>query len=522
MERVSKRHEGDLDGRLLPFDTTRQVTVTVAVGEETARLASAQHVSWMLLNLLTRLVGIVREVRLRCRPGIPLAGQVVPLAPSAKTLDEALLTGAAELPFVPCRDGAQPSDFTLHVGPVARSAADLNVYGEAWWGGVFRQGEVPFGCLSPLPLGPYLAACLAASYIFKYARMRQSDFRPCERAFYSAWRCSCTSDANTDGPADLRPNLHQPVLLAGVGAVGSAVLHCLWPMSLAGELMIADNDEKGIEDTNLNRYPLFGSNSVRQPKASHAAGLFRGRPLALIPHDGGFDFFFENQDRRPSLVLSAVDKNTTRAAMQDQYPALIVSGATSDLRAEILRCGPPGQGACLRCFNPPEEAPTDEAIRAQLRASSDDLERAADTTGVLRDAARDWEQAGRCGEAGDRLLAHIRKSATEPERFAVGFVSVAAGVLLAAQLIKECAHAKAVLDERTNRAVFQFWNLISCVNGPSFYARQASCPKCAPGTIDATVWRSRYERTCSRRSFVAMAAFGSCPTASQTFRPPSR
>lgn len=184
MERVSKRHEGDLDGRLRSFDTTRQVTVTVTVAEETAKLASAQHTSWMLLNLLTRLVGVVREIRLLCPPGIPLAGRVVPLAPAARALDQALLAGAAQVPCVPCSDRIGGSDLALNVGPLANQNAHLNVYGEAWWGGVFPDGRVPFGSPSPLPFGPYLAACLAASYIFKYARMRESDFRLCKRAFY--------------------------------------------------------------------------------------------------------------------------------------------------------------------------------------------------------------------------------------------------------------------------------------------------------------------------------------------------
>lgn len=308
-----------------------------------------------------------------------------------------------------------------------------------------------------------------------------------------AWMYSCTSDVDTHGPPVLCSNLGEHVLLAGVGAVGSALLHCLWPMWLEGELLIADNDEAGIEDTNLNRYPFFGASSLGRPKASEAAALFRDHPLTLIPHDGGFDFFFEHRDRRPTLVLSAVDKNTTRAAIQDQYPALIVSGSTSDLRAELLRCGPPGRGACLRCFNPPENAPTDDEIRARLVASVNELERAADTIGISRNAAREWADAGKCGEAGDRLLAHVRKSVTEPERFAVGFVSVAAGTVLAAQLLKECSSTNAVLDERANRAVFQFWNPISAVNGPSFYSRQACCPKCAPDTIDAKIWRTRYE-----------------------------
>lgn len=101
-------------------------------------------------------------------------------------------------------------------------------------------------------------------------------------------------------------------------------------------------------------------------KASQAAQSFDGHPLKVIPHDGGFEFFFQDPEKKPMVVLSAVDKNTVRRAMQDQYPGLLLSASTDDLRAELVRCGPPGRGACLACFNPPEKAPTDEEIRQAL------------------------------------------------------------------------------------------------------------------------------------------------------------
>jgi len=52
------------------------------------------------------------------------------------------------------------------------------------------------------------------------------------------------------------------------------------------------------------------------------------------------------------MLLSAVDTNESRQALQERYVPLAFSASTLNLRAEILRCGPPEIGACLSCFNP--------------------------------------------------------------------------------------------------------------------------------------------------------------------------
>src|SRR5262249_52716790 len=134
-----------------------------------------------------------------------------------------------------------------------------------------------------------------------------------------------------------------------------------------GMLLAADNDRKGIDKTNLGRYPLFGWTSLSKAKASEAHNLLRSATFEVIPCDGSFEHFFAEAEK-PKIVLSAVDKNAARHALEEQYAPLILSASTHDLRAEVLRCGPPTSGACLACFNPLETAVRTEAeIRALLR-----------------------------------------------------------------------------------------------------------------------------------------------------------
>jgi hypothetical protein len=497
MERVSNRHEGDLYGKLLPFDVSSKIHVSLEIAEENAHLVAVQHTAWMLLNILLRLQGIVDEVSLFCPHGVPVGGRIVPFAPDETTLRDALVRGASKLPFVRFTEGGARSEFVVHVGPVATAGARINVYGEAWWGGIFDGGEVPHGSGSVLPFGPYIGACLAAAEIFKLARMHTSAFSPTRRAFYSSWTYRSGEVVDTSGPESCDGVLPGPIVLAGVGAVGCSALHALWATDIRGELMAADNDEKGVENSNLNRYSFFGADSIGKAKASQAAQSFDGHPLKVIPHDGGFEFFFQDPEKKPMVVLSAVDKNTVRRAVQDQYPGLLLSASTDDLRAELVRCGPPGRGACLACFNPPEKSPTDEEIRRELGQQPPEQARLARTLGEAEEAIREWVATGRCGETGGRILSHLRMRAGDPERFAVGFVSVAAGTMLAAQIIKEVlvtTHKVQVLNEQENRAVLQFWMPCADTNRARFYARQESCQKCFPGGIGLNIWSERYTR----------------------------
>src|SRR5439155_16659183 len=136
---------------------------------------------------------------------------------------------------------------------------------------------------------------------------------------------------------------------------------------LRGTILAADNDRKGIDKPNLGRYSLFGWASLGKAKASEAAELLRRATFEVLPHDDSFEHFFAGSDR-PRIVLSAVDKNSARHALQQQYAPLILSASTHNLRAEVLRCGPPSSGACLACFNPLEtERRTEQEIRALLQ-----------------------------------------------------------------------------------------------------------------------------------------------------------
>lgn len=355
-----ERHEGDLGGKLCSFGEVRPMRVSIVIAPERAAEAAVQHAAWMAVNLLCRFDRIVERVTLVCPPGVTLRGLVVPLAPRPLDLHAALLAGAESIGVVPAIE--RPVDGqVLLFGSVAKSnlADSLYVEGNGWCGGVSKtfSDPVALGPASAIPFGPYIAACLAASEIFRKARMRIEEYPSPDAVYYSAWSHRVSPTPVAAGPREVVVALDAAI--AGVGAVGCAVMHNLWACpGISGAVCVADNDAAGLDVTNLNRYALFGKESVGHAKASEASRIAADADMQWLPTDGPI----ESLANLPARVISAVDRNRARQAIQNRYPARIFSGSTMDLRAEVLRCGPPGIGACLRCYNEPEKIAPDEDL----------------------------------------------------------------------------------------------------------------------------------------------------------------
>jgi hypothetical protein len=488
-ERVSNRHEGDLGGRLSSFGDMTSVGVTVVIPDGQAQLPAVQHTAWMVLNLLARLDRVVHCIGLRCPSGVPLAGNITPLAKQETDLRSALLDGAAAIEVVPVVADAELG-WSIVVGtsgPIPGTR--LYAAGAGWNGGVSRNA-IDGNALSTdsrLPFGPYVAACLAVAEVFKGARMK--DYEPTTAAFYDLWTHRASTLPTCNGPSRVETGID--AALAGVGAVGSACVLALWACpGLAGKMILADSDRKGLTVTNLNRYPLFGRRSLGELKASEAARLVGKSGISWTPHD---DLFEKILAPLPPRVLSAVDTNRSRLAIQNRYPSRILSASTLDLRSEVLRCGPPGVGACLRCYNPPEVSLPDDDLRAKLlSASAEEIAGLAASANVSVEDAKEWARTGRCGTAGERVLPYLRTNVDEP-LFAVGFVSVMAGTMLAVELLKDCIGAAVPLSDAIQRATLQFFNPLARTNRASRYAPDRGCPMCKLDSPAGQVWNRRFQ-----------------------------
>jgi hypothetical protein len=180
---------------------------------------------------------------------------------------------------------------------------------------------------------------------------------------------------------------------------------------------------------------------------------------------------------------------------------LILSASTHDLRSEVLRCGPPCSGACLACFNPLEkEERTEEEIRALLQDRPEVLAQLSEKLQLDPDEIAAWIRERKCSQTGDRLVEELRTDDGSIAAFAVGFVSVLSGTLLAVELLKTISGRKGILSETVNRAVFQFKNTAARTNRAQFYSRDESCTACSEQNLGGHIWKRRYEEFARNQS----------------------
>jgi molybdopterin/thiamine biosynthesis adenylyltransferase len=493
MRDIGNRHSGTAGGALNPGG--KPVSVEVRLGED-ADLSSTQHTVWMLLNLLCRLTGAVREVRLRCSPQPLAISKLSPYVKRGLPLAQALLEGIQAIGAE--RDGfvrteianGAGAEIIISVGYQIDPEATFCAIGNGSCGGLFSSSINPPTSHSDSTIGPYIAACLATGEIFRSVRL--VDYEPQRQIFLDATSHSHSSDPiwnDIDYASEFAP-----VLLAGMGAVGTALLHALYPLPIRGTIFLADNDPKGIEDTNLGRYSLFGLESIGKQKATEASRLLREAAFATVPNDGGFEYFFDNGNQI-KMLLSAVDTNESRHALQERYVPLAFSASTLNLRAEVLRCGPPEIGACLSCFNPViRYQRTEDDIRQLLLTRPTLMLKLTQKLKLSPTEVMEWLHDRRCSETGERLVEELRTDDGSVPAFSVSFVSVLAGTLLAAELLKVASGYGGPLSDDKNRAVFQFQNPSALTNRASFYPRDENCQACSSQNVGAGIWANRYRQ----------------------------
>lgn len=462
---IANRHRGDLGGRFT--DGRLPAGVTVSIDALSANKPIGQHLAWMLLNLLARQADEIHELALIVPEGIAAADRLSPLIPPGLALDAALRAGVRQInPAVLHPQPGLRTQVAVRIGPGPLGEGDLVLAaGATGWAGYVGQAAAPAIGDGANPVGAYVAACLCAGEIFKFVRAMRPDSGDFIRSLWLDVYTLRVADAMPPPAPDLPDDL--PVgsaILAGVGAVANGLLHTLYPLGgLRGDLTLLDGDPEGITDTNLNRYVLFGLPHIAalHLKASTAAALFGGRALHLLPVDDSWQAWRASRPDLPlDLVLSAVDKNSARHAIQDALPRVILGASTNEMRAQINRYDVFAGGPCLRCRNPVEVPVADDVVIERLRECNPaEREAEARRVGVDHAALELFlaDPLAHCGMITSTAMQKFSGGADEAE-WAVGFVSVMAGVLLAGEYLKlNLDPARTALDAARNTFRFQFW-----------------------------------------------------------------
>lgn len=311
------------------------------------------------------------------------------------------------------------------------------------------------------PLGALFAACYGVAQAFIFAaQMAGAELRPIR-----PFRLSLLNYEHAGPPSPRLPHINIPnVHLVGVGAVGSALIYSLahFP-SVTGLLSVIDND--WVDMTNLNRYVLMckadavpedASASKGRAKVEVAVNALSHQQIVVHPFAMKFEEFRRIHQKPIELLLTPVDSEPGRRKLAAHLPRMVLNAATGHSTVTISRHHFNDGKACLHClYMPPVGENTVEGRLANdLGLSLAEVEQyLADNSGVDADLVRRIEihrslpegslqpfigqhlqsfyQRAVCGEAAIKTAAGTIVSP-------LSFISAAAGVMLAAELIKVC------------------------------------------------------------------------------------
>lgn len=453
-DEIAKRHLLAADGLQKVLQAEEQ-SIRIVVTERWASSYAGQLLMSCLVNLLCRQVKLVRRIEVLA-PESPALFKL-PCGDSANRFPACLetLTAWAVNGAVPVTTShtAAVVDYTIFVGEAPHEPCQghsLVALGDGWraWVGDPSNAKPAVLPASRNPLGPFLAAALAAGEIFKHSRgIRRGRFLSGDG--YSLW-----SGASSQNWMDLHegPEVSGAVLppthIVGAGAVGNALAYIIANLGLVeGYLVVIDDDN--YDDTNLNRCLLAGWLDIEQRKVYAIERTLKVAGIAAFPFPRTIksyvtdmrvglraDIDHQVNDLLFPVVASCVDKGVARQDVQGLHPHLLLGGSTLNLQAKSNLYSGRLWAACLACFNPVEkDGEKIHALETQLRKMPTQ-ERGEFLTAHGLDAGsiEEYLSGAQCGGLGEAALRDY--VVRPPAEFSAGFVSLGAGLLLASTLLR--------------------------------------------------------------------------------------
>lgn len=492
MTRSGDRHlrpepSGRLKAGLRPG---RHVVRVVADGAYAETLAG-QHLLQWLVNVLCRQFGVIDTVVISVpHVAVHAAAFPGPFLLHEHGLQRQLVSLATAIagPEITVAENDVPAAITVMVGPGKPSATPsevtIAVSADGWKAFCSTEQPSPASTTtSSRPYGPALAACLAASATFLYLHQQ-----PYALTFSgSLWDLSVGSWDELANPPSAFLEV-PPAYLIGLGAVGAAAsLALATDGQVSGSLIGIDPQCSDV--TNRNRLVTAMYDEVDKPKAALAARFFTGEELRFFPNVIAWPQYLTDAGRAApesvaaaeqrfafEWVLSCVDKDVHRQSIAAYLPRHILSGATNSMVAQVAYFSMVGDCECLACNHPMPSADIEQMVRELKYMTAH--ERDAwfvdnDVSDLNRAEIERFLVEGDCGSVGAQELARLGiEGGTD---WAVGFVSVAAGVMLAAALVRVAtAGVGATFAANAERRII-FWK-------PSFIEssaqRKVDCPVC--------------------------------------------
>jgi len=482
------RHlRSDPDGRL-GGSPAKLATVLVKASPDYARSVAGQHLLQLLINLLARQFGVVREILLEV-PDCDLHDQVV-LSPriGAGSLLSSLITlgrvVGADITATRLADG-RSATAVVYVGggliPEVNQCPAIAVYGHRWRAIASTVGALDCSSAkSDNPLGPYLAACTAAGFVFKsaYEKQRAVDVR------LDLWR-----QRNEEGP-ELEGTFLPGAYVLGLGAVGAAFGYVIAAArGLTGQLI--GIDPQTMSDTDCNRILSGSAHDVGALKVDLFSKLFRPGAIEPFTFKGRWpeDYLGEPHRKVPAeirreedelrfeWVISCVDRDRDRVGIANALPRHVLSGSTLGMAAQTAYYGFEGECECLGCTHrTPQQLGVEERAEELRSVGREGRKQWYESHGAsLREQAsiEEYLDNPHCAGLGEADLARLGIQGEVD--WAVGFVSTAAGVILAARFIRAALLGAPKEIEEGSEWRYLFWSDELLVSRAK---RLPACPVC--------------------------------------------
>lgn len=175
-----------------------------------------------------------------------------------------------------------------------------------------------------------LAGAIGAADLFKRA-IEHPPVQWLEAVNWCTWSSRCNDSAHVaPGPAAPESIDTGKVLLAGAGAVGSALLYIVGLMPIAGRFAVLDID--CVETSNLNRSPLFSAEdaALGRKKTSVAKRFLESIGIETEVLDGTWAKYSEFLSTAGYDVwISLTNEHAAWAQVPFQLPPVVLHGTTT-------------------------------------------------------------------------------------------------------------------------------------------------------------------------------------------------
>ena len=517
-----ERHSlGELDKKFL--NRKKVGRVGIKISDSFAKTRQGQILLWAASNLVCRLSGHIKEITIVVPKDIEYAHpNYIPYNDSdSKILQEVLSENVSK-----ARRGMdvifKDDDFDDGLDAIILIGSDCStnaacsfikkIMAVRWLAFVGDEEdfkEIPMTD-DTNPFGALVAGCLGTGEIFKYLGNMADDAGSYLTDFcFSSYDFLC-HDIKTGYKKEfleksnprIPDNIYlEELVVAGCGAVGHAFGQSIYSLErVQAALTVIDRDvndhgdSENIESTNLARYILANNNDLDKPKAktlSERLGTKKG--LDVDYSDQDFHEWSGTHDKKIQHIVSCVDNNRARHAIQEQLAKNLHGGSSDGLRSQISMYDMSANIQCLKCSNPISEI-SDEKLLEKLSKMSDS-ERLEQCKILELDHEKITAMISdpKCGTLDMGALKKF-PGLWQGKEFSVNFVTALSGILLASEIIKINVDGfQPILNGKPYSDIFfSFWN------GKSTLSISKSEPKCwcnfgkpTPRAIYAKKWNNR-------------------------------